>query len=136
MTLTNKKIDPIRYRRLVSRAMPVLIETEEENARILALIETMMEKGEDLSFEEERLLKLLSKLAEDFETRFYHPREGSPLEILRHLMEERGIKQSQLWDVFGSKGVASEVLNGKRSISKSHARALADYFHVPVDLFV
>ena len=37
---------------------------------------------------------------------------------------------------FGSKGIASEVLNGKRGISKTHARALADYFHVPADLFI
>ena len=46
------------------------------------------------------------------------------------------MKQSQLWEVFGSKGIASEVLNGKRGISKMHARALANYFHVSADLFV
>jgi HTH-type transcriptional regulator/antitoxin HigA len=51
-------------------------------------------------------------------------------------MEERGAKQSQLWEVFGSKGIAPEVLNGKRGISKAHAKALADYFHVPADLFI
>jgi HTH-type transcriptional regulator/antitoxin HigA len=51
-------------------------------------------------------------------------------------MEARGIKPTQLWEVFGSKGITSEVLNGKRGISKTHARALANYFHVPADLFV
>jgi HTH-type transcriptional regulator/antitoxin HigA len=51
-------------------------------------------------------------------------------------MEAKGVKQSQLWDVFGSKGIASEVLNGKRGISKTHARALANYFHVPAELFI
>ena len=95
-----------------------------------------MKKGEKLSAEEEKLLKLLARLIEDFEQRFYRPREAAPLEVLRHLMEARGIKQSQLWEVFGSKGIASEVLNGKRGISTTHARALANYFHVPADLFV
>lgn len=131
-----RKIDPVRYRRLLSRTMPVVIETEEENARMLAIVEKLMKKGEDLSVEEEKLLKLLARLIEDFEQRFYQPPEAEPLDVLHHLMEARGIKQSQLWDVFGSKGIASEVLNGKRGISKTQARALADYFHVPADLFV
>ena len=131
-----RKIDPVRYRRLLSRTMPVVIETEEENERMLTIVEKLMRKGEDLSAEEEKLLKLLARLIEDFEQRYYRPREAEPLEVLHHLMEARGVKQSQLWEVFGSKGIASEVLNGKRGISKTHARALANYFHVPVDLFV
>ena len=131
-----RKIDPVRYRRLLSRTMPVVIETEEENERMLSIVEKLMRKGEDLSAEEEKLLKLLARLIEDFEQRYYRPREAEPLQVLHHLMEARGIKQSQLWEVFGSKGIASEVLNGKRGISKTHARALANYFHVPADLFV
>lgn len=131
-----QKIDRVRYRRLLSRTMPVVIESEEENARMLTIVEKLMKKGVNLSAEEEKLLKLLVRLIEDFEQRFYQPPEAEPLEVLHHLMEARGIKQSQLWDVFGSKGIASEVLNGKRGISKTHARALADYFHVPADLFV
>jgi HTH-type transcriptional regulator/antitoxin HigA len=136
MSRALRKIDPVRYRRLLSRTMPVVIETEEENERMLSIVEKLMRKGEDLSAEEEKLLKLLARLIEDFEQRYYRPREAEPLEVLHHLMEARGIKQSQLWEVFRSKGIASEVLNGKRGISKTHARALANYFHVPADLFV
>lgn len=136
MSRAVRKFDPVRYRRLLSRTLPVVIETEEENERLLTIVEKLMRKGEDLSAEEDKLLKLLAKLIEDFEQRYYRPREAEPLEVLQHLMEARGIKQSQLWEVFGSKGIASEVLNGKRGISKTHARALANYFHVPADLFV
>ena len=131
-----RRIDPARYKRLLSRTMPVIIETEAENERMLKVIEKLMEKGEALSPEEEKLLKLLTRLVEDFEERYYHPRDATPLEVLQHLMECREIKQTHLWEVFGSKGIASEVLNGKRGISKTHARALADYFHVPADLFI
>ena len=136
MNTTVRRIDPARYRRLLSRTMPVVIETEEENARMLAVVEKLMQKGEKLSAEEEKLLKLLARLIEDFEERFYRPDEATPLEVLNHLMEARGVKQNQLWAVFGSKGIASEVLNGKRGISKTHARALANYFHVPAELFI
>jgi len=116
--------------------MPVVIESEEENARILAIVEKLMNKGEKLSAEEGKLLKLLTRLVQDFEERLYKPSEATPLEVLRHLMEARHVKPNELWPVFGSKGIASEVLNGKRGISKTHARALANYFHVSADLFV
>jgi HTH-type transcriptional regulator/antitoxin HigA len=136
MNTAVRKIDPARYRRLLSRTMPVVIETEEENLRMLAIVERLMKKGEDLSAEEEKLLKLLVRLIEDFEQKFYQPEEADPLEVLHHLMEARDTKPNQLWEVFGSKGITSEVLNGKRAISKTHARALANYFHVPADLFI
>lgn len=125
-----------QYKRLLTKVMPIPIETEEDNERMLAAVEGLMEKGENLSTEEGALLRLLATLIEDFETKFYQPEDATPLEVLRHLMEERGLKQSDLWELFGSKGIASEVLNGKRSISKTHAKKLAEYFHVPASLFI
>jgi len=116
--------------------MPVVIESEEENERMLAVVEKLMDKGEELSPEEEKLLKLFARLIEDFEKSYYHPKEAEPLEVLQHLMEARGVKQTHLWELFGSKGIASEVLSGKRGISKTQARALANYFHVSADLFI
>jgi len=130
------KINEARYRRLLSRTMPVVIETEEENERMLAVVEKLMDKGEGLTPEEDKLLKLLARLIEDFEKRYYHPADATPLEVLQHLMDSRDVKPTHLWEVFGSKGIASEVLSGKRGISKTHARALADYFHVTADLFI
>ncbi len=136
MSRAVNKINEARYRRLLSRTMPVVIETEEENERMLAIVEKLMDKGENLSPEEDKLLKLLARLIEDFEKRYYRPEDATPLEVLQHLMESRDVKQTHLWEVFGSKGIASEVLSGKRGISKSHARALADYFHVAADMFI
>jgi HTH-type transcriptional regulator/antitoxin HigA len=130
------QFDSKQYKRLLTEVMPVPIQTEEENERMLAAAGRLMEKGEDLSAEEEALLRLLATLIEEFETKFYRPEDATPLEVLRHLMEERGLKQSDLWELFGSKGVASEVLNGKRGISKTQAKKLAEYFHAPVSLFI
>jgi HTH-type transcriptional regulator/antitoxin HigA len=129
-------INPARYKKLLSNAMPVVIETEEENDRMLAIVEKLMAKGEDISPEEDALLRLMATLIQDFEERFYKPREAAPLEILHHLMDARDLKQSDLLEVFGSKGIASEVINGKRSISKAHAKALAKFFGVSAELFI
>jgi len=46
------------------------------------------------------------------------------------------MKPKDLWGVFGSKGITSEVLRGKRGISKEKAKVLAGMFHVPVELFI
>lgn len=116
--------------------MPVVIETEEENDRMLAEVEKLMAKGENISPEEDALLRLMATLIQDFEEKFYQPKEATPLEILHHLMDARDLKQSDLLEVFGSKGIASEVINGKRNISKAQAKALAKFFKVSVDLFI
>jgi hypothetical protein len=45
-------------------------------------------------------------------------------------------RHCNLLDVFGSRGIASEVVSGKRAISKAQAKKLAALFHVPADLFL
>jgi len=136
MSARAKKIDAASYRRLLSRAMPVPIETEDENERMLAVAKKLMEKGEDISPEEEMLLRLITKLIQDFEEKFYKPRDVSALEMLHHLMEARDLKAKDLWSVFGSKGITSEVLNGKRGISKAQIKNLANFFSVSPELFI
>jgi HTH-type transcriptional regulator / antitoxin HigA len=38
--------------------------------------------------------------------------------------------------VIGSKGVVSEVVNGKRAISKAQAKALGEFFNVNPGVFI
>ncbi|MEO6393404.1 MAG: transcriptional regulator [Pyrinomonadaceae bacterium] len=133
---TQPALDTKRYQRLLSLALPVLIETEEQNETTLAFIDKLMAKGDKLNREEVALLRLLAKLVEDFEERFYAPPNAPPREMLLHLMEANEINQGQIAKLFGSKGVASEVVNGKRGISKAQARALSELFHVPADVFI
>ena len=56
--------------------------------------------------------------------------------MLLHLMEASDLKQENLLGVIGSRGVVSEVVNGKRNISKAQAKALAEFFSVDVGLFI
>lgn len=136
MSVSQSGIDARSYSRLVAKARPRVIKTEEENNRMLAIVEQLMKKNDNLTNEEGELLELLASLISDFEERHYPIRKATPLEMLLHLMEARDLKPKDLWSVFGSKGVASEVLNGKRSISKSHIKKLAEFFHVSVELFI
>jgi HTH-type transcriptional regulator/antitoxin HigA len=51
-------------------------------------------------------------------------------------METSGRSAKDLLPVFGTRGRVSEVLSGKRSISKEQAKKLASVFKVTVDLFI
>ncbi|MEG4306995.1 hypothetical protein [Microcoleus sp. D3_18a_C4] len=51
-------------------------------------------------------------------------------------MESSGTCQADLVGIIGSSGVVSEVVNGKRAISKAQAKALGDYFKISRSLFI
>jgi HTH-type transcriptional regulator/antitoxin HigA len=57
-------------------------------------------------------------------------------DALPALLEERELKPSSLWPFVGSKARASEILSGKRAVSKLQAKRLADFFGVSAGLFL
>jgi HTH-type transcriptional regulator/antitoxin HigA len=91
---------------------------------------------ENRSPAETSLLKLLAVLIEDYEQKRYPMGDASSLDTLKELMRARQMQARDLWPVFGSKGIASEVLNGKRGISKEMARKLGEIFHVSPAVFI
>ena len=112
------------------------IETEEENEKAVEFAGRLMKKGEKRSPEETKLLDLLITLIEDFEEKAYPMGIAKPSDIVRSLMEEHELKQIDMLDIFGSQGVVSQVLNGKREISKAQARKLSERFRLPIDVFI
>ena len=124
-----------QYGKLLSKVLPAVIETETENERMLAEVDRLMAKS-NLSPAESKLFDLMVRLIEDFEEQHYELNASTPNGVLRELMAARGVKQRDLWELFGSKGTASEVINDKRSISKAQAKALGKYFRVSPELFL
>lgn len=130
------EVDPKRYGRLLARKLPAVIRTEEENERLIAELETLDRRHDDLSPEEREYSELLTVLIGAFEDTHYALEGSTPDSRLRSLMDEHGLRQRDLLHVFGSRGIASEVVSGKRAISKAQAKSLAMIFHVPADLFL
>lgn len=60
---------------------------------------------------------------------------AEPREIVRFLMDQHGLKQSDLPEI-GSQGVISEILSNKRALNMRQARALAGRFGVDAALFL
>ena len=74
MIVTAKRdLDERKYKRVLSRAMPVLIGNDAEYDRTIEEIDRLMTKGisKGLSHEEDRVLELLTKLADDYEKENY-----------------------------------------------------------------
>jgi len=124
------------YGELLLRSLPAVIESDSENERLIAEVETLQVNEEHLLPEEQRLLNLLMLLIEDYEERKYRLRSATPDQVLRELMRARGARQKDLLGVFGSKGIASEVVRGRRAISRAQAKGLARFFHVSPALFL
>jgi HTH-type transcriptional regulator/antitoxin HigA len=56
--------------------------------------------------------------------------------MLAHLIETSGRTTKDLLPIFGTRSRVSEVLNGRRSVSKEQAKKLAELFKVSTDLFI
>jgi HTH-type transcriptional regulator/antitoxin HigA len=135
MSTTTIDLNEKAYRQLLGRTLPHVIRTDEECERLTNELERLDER-ERLSPEESELAELLTVLIDQYEERRHPIRKASPRQTLKHLMEARNLKQKDLWKLFGSKGITSEVFHGKRSISKAQARKLAEFFRVNVELFI
>jgi len=52
------------------------------------------------------------------------------VELLRALLEDRGLRQKDLVGVFATESVASEVIAGRRELSRKHIEGLARFFKI------
>lgn len=80
------------------------------------------------------LVDLLADRIREYEDRV-HPwlDTSTPATVLASLMEEHGLKQSDLPEV-GAQSVVSAVLAGKRQLNLRQVKALAKRFGVPLDM--
>lgn len=86
--------------------------------------------------EESALLETMAILVQAHDDR-YHPLPPlPPHEMLGYLMETSGRTTKDLLPIFATRGRISEVMNGKRSISKEQAKRLATFFKVTAGLFI
>jgi HTH-type transcriptional regulator/antitoxin HigA len=132
MTLT---FDRETYAGLLAQYQPKVIETDAENEQAIALAEELSHR-QNRSLEESLLLNLLITLVEKFESEHYPLEESTPRSMLLHLMEARSLGEMDLADIFGSLEVVSEVVSGKRDITRMEAEALGAFFYVDRSLFL
>jgi HTH-type transcriptional regulator/antitoxin HigA len=117
------------------------IRNEADYDRALALIEAILdetrgtEAREDASHPLADLLDLLTAAVHEYEAEHHFVPAASPREVLRFLMDQHGLTQSDLPEV-GSQSVISEILGGRRMFNTRQIAALVERFHVGADAFI
>jgi HTH-type transcriptional regulator/antitoxin HigA len=93
---------------------------------------------DDLSTGQRDYLEALVRFVRDYEETAARDqfKALNPIQLLKHLLQENGMNTSDLGVILGSRGLASEVLTGKRGLSKTLIAKLARRFRVEPALFL
>lgn len=117
-------------------AFPLLVvKNEDELKASIKVMDKLVGKG-DLDDGEEAYLDALSNLIADYENKEYHIGPVSDADMLRFLMEQKGVTQAELAKGSKvSKSTVSEILAGK-PFTTGNIRKLAAYFNVDKGVLV
>ena len=80
-------------------------------------------------------MEVLGVLIEAYENEHIPEPEGDGVTVLKYLMAEYDLKQSDMTEL-GSQGVVSEILSGKRTLNLRQVKALSQRFNISPSVFV
>ncbi|MCZ8322634.1 MAG: helix-turn-helix domain-containing protein [Novosphingobium sp.] len=112
------------------------IRSDADYDQMVALMNQLLDVvGDNESHPLAPVLALIGDQVAGYDSGHFAIPRSEPREVLRYLMDQQGLKQSDLGDVLAQPNV-SAILNGHRSISRDVAKALAQRFNVAVDVFL
>jgi HTH-type transcriptional regulator / antitoxin HigA len=128
-----------KYKALIERFPLVPIKSDEHLNAAHEMAQSLMLRSEGLSEDESDYLEVLLNQIGNYEFKL-HPLNVSdlaPHELLQSFMEEHKMKQVEVQKILGvSSGVISELVSGKRELTKKHCVKLGQYFKVSPALFL
>ena len=129
--------DVIRdYRRLRAVVPLGILRTRKEYDRAVQLLNEILDEiGEDEKHALAELADAVSVFVEKYENQHVQVPEARPAAVLRYLMREHDLRQSDLPEI-GSQGVVSEVLAGKRDLNALQIKRQAQRFRVSPSVFI
>jgi len=126
-TLTHDDI-PDSYAALVELLVPRPLHDDVDYRNALAVLDAMA--GFEMNADQEDYFEAISTFVEKYEAG-HHAIEDvrmTSVELLRGLMDEHGMSESDLGRLLGDRSLGHRILSGERELSKAHIRALADHF--------
>ena len=124
-----------RYFDLVVQFAIRPIHSDEELEGAVKMVDSLLDRR-DLAPEEDDYLEVLGDLIERYESEAHPMAPVSDAEMLRHLIEAKGVSQTEICSATGiADSTISEILKGRRSLNRGHIGKLARYFNVSPDVF-
>jgi len=109
---------------------------EAEYSHLVDMLDGLIDEvGEDESHPLASLMETIGTLIKTYEDQNIPETQGDPIETLKMLMAEHGLKQTDLPGI-GSQGVVSEILSGKRQLNMRQIKYLSNRFRVPPFVFM
>ena len=111
------------------------IRSDDDYRKMVALANELADHLEDEEGSLADLFGVVTDLIEVWES--HHPDlpKAEPKDVLRYLLDAHDLKQKDLADI-ASPTVISDILAGRRAISKTVAKALAERFGTDVSAFM
>ncbi len=129
MSATLRRKLPDAYYDLIMQFPLTQIVDDEHLTEAFAVIDRLLQ--EDLDEGGQKYLDVLTDLVEAYEDEHIVWDDASESQVLRELMSQNGLTQKVLANETGiSQSTISEVLNGKRSLTKEQVLVLAERFKV------
>jgi HTH-type transcriptional regulator / antitoxin HigA len=119
----------LAYEELLLEYKPRPIRNESDCRKSRRALEELMKPRPSRA--ESELIEVLATLIEQYEAREYPTPNVPARRVLEHLMESRGISRAELARATGiPRSTLTNVLTGKRELSKANVRELARHFGV------
>ena len=110
------------------------IRNEQDYQATLDRIEQLMEAIPNTpEFDE---LDILTTLVEAYEEKHYSIALPHPIDAIKFRIEQLGLKQKDLIPYIGNKSKVSEILSGKRALSKQMIRSLHEGLNIPLEVLI
>lgn len=111
------------------------LRSDKELNAAVKMVDSLLDR-KNLAVEEKDYLEVLGGLIEQYESEAHPIAPVSDVEMLRHLIEAKGVSQTEVSKATGiADSTISEVLKGKRALNRSHIGKLARFFNVSPDVF-
>lgn len=126
------------YDSLLLKYKPRPIRNDREHHRALRQVEELIRQhGPNPSRAEGELIAVLSTLIESYEVDRIPRRKPTPAEMLAHLIDAKEVTKAGVARATGiPRSTITNVLSGRRQISKENVTKLAAYFHVDPSVFL
>jgi HTH-type transcriptional regulator/antitoxin HigA len=128
-------LDRVEYGRLLAERLPLRVERDSDYDRLADEVEQIT-FDEGASAELRAYADLAAELLAAYDRR---PKaageEPTAADVLELLLEGRGLRQADLVPLVGSSAYVSQIMSGKRGISRAMAKKLGEFFEVDPSLF-
>lgn len=112
------------------------LRSDEENERASEICDELLDRFDALSEQEHDYFEVLSKLVEEYESKWQEENDVEPRDLIIFLMEQNNLTQTDLIPEFGSSSRTSEYLSGKRDLSLPQILKLAKRFKLSPTAFI